>query len=291
MGGSQKNMPLSKIQKDVLLLLSDNRSEESHLAGATGIHLNARSPRKSIDLDIFHDAEEAVAKAFEDDRVCLEAAGYTLETKISQPGFIRALITSSDNVSLLIDWAHDSAWRFMPPINIAGVGYVLHPVDLAVNKILALAGRSEPRDFVDVIYLHENYISLVALVWAASGKDGGMNPDMLLDLLKRKSGYRQEDIDRLNMDVSFDLAGKEALFRAALLEAEQWIRSRPPDELGCLYRKPGTLNFFMPKEQDVAEVHYCSKGGVIPRLTNDGGLYQREEAKLELEKFFGQKIM
>jgi hypothetical protein len=30
-------------------------------------------------------------------------------------------------------------------------GYMLHPVDLAANKIMAAAGRREPRDIVDAV--------------------------------------------------------------------------------------------------------------------------------------------
>lgn len=30
-------------------------------------------------------------------------------------------------------------------------GFMLDPIDLAINKVLALAGRDEPRDFVDML--------------------------------------------------------------------------------------------------------------------------------------------
>jgi len=39
----------------------------------------------------------------------------------------------------------------MPPIEVEAVGFVLHPVDLAINKVLALAGRDEPRDMIDIL--------------------------------------------------------------------------------------------------------------------------------------------
>jgi hypothetical protein len=53
-----------------------------------------------------------------------------------------------------VDWAHVSAWRFMPLVRDELGGLLLHPVDLAVNKVLALAGRDEPRDFVDMRFVH-----------------------------------------------------------------------------------------------------------------------------------------
>jgi hypothetical protein len=158
-------MPLTPIQKEVLRLLAGNRSPESHLAGATGIHMSPETTRYSHDLDLFHASEEAVASAFKEDSDSLRENGYKIKLLLSQPGFIRAEIAKKDN-SLRIDWAQDSIWRFFPPVQLEGVGWVLHPVDLAVNKVLALAGRDEPRDFIDTLYLHESVLPLGALAWA-----------------------------------------------------------------------------------------------------------------------------
>ncbi|MCC6221402.1 MAG: hypothetical protein IT291_09205 [Deltaproteobacteria bacterium] len=60
-------------------------------------------------------------------------------------------LTPQGDNSTKLEWAHDTAWRFMPAIYNATTGYQLHAVDLAINKVLALAGRDEPRDFLDVI--------------------------------------------------------------------------------------------------------------------------------------------
>jgi hypothetical protein len=50
-----------------------------------------------------------------------------------------------------VDRAHDSAWRFVPRVHDALGGWLLNSVDLALNKLLALAGREEPRDFFDIL--------------------------------------------------------------------------------------------------------------------------------------------
>lgn len=123
-----------------------NRSDASHLAGATANHASADSVRYSGDLDLFHTSEAAVSEAFEADRCALERAGFSLRIMLSQPGFIRAQLNKED-ASVLIDWAHDSAWRFMPTVVVEGIGHVLHPVDLAVNKVLALAAREDLERF------------------------------------------------------------------------------------------------------------------------------------------------
>lgn len=53
-----------------------------------------------------------------------------------------------------------------------GVGPVLHPDDLAADKTLAMWGRGEPRDFVDVVALLDRY-SEDELVRLAAEKDRG----------------------------------------------------------------------------------------------------------------------
>lgn len=55
-------------------------------------------------------------------------------------------------------------------------------VDLAANKVLVLAGRDEPRDFVDILFAHREVLPLAGLVWAAVGKDPGFTPPSLLAL-------------------------------------------------------------------------------------------------------------
>jgi hypothetical protein len=39
-------------------------------------------------------------------------------------------------------------------------GFQLHPIDLAINKLLALAGRNEPRDFLDIMEVHRQVLAL-----------------------------------------------------------------------------------------------------------------------------------
>lgn len=238
-------MPLSDIQRAVLRLLFVNRSPDSHLAGAAAIHSADGSLRFTGDLDLFHDKETAVAESFAKDRTLLEKAGYSLEVLLSQPGFIRARVASRIG-KVLIDWAHDSAWRFMPTVEVEEIGHVLHPVDLAVNKVLALAGREEPRDWVDTLYLDREFIPLGALVWAAAGKDPGLNPRMLFELLRRKGKVHQRDLDRLQLGGVVDLATLHLQWRDALDGAEQFIQARPSQEAGHLYLNDLGI-FFAPQ--------------------------------------------
>jgi hypothetical protein len=258
-------MPLTEFQSNVAGLLATNRSEDSYLAGGAALHIEPESRRYSNDLDYFHDSVERVAEAFEKDRALLVEHGYEVEVDMAQPGYIRATV-SGDRGATKIEWSHDSAWRFLPTIRDELVGFVLHPLDLAINKVLALAGRDEPRDLVDVLHVHRETLSLGALCWAAAGKDPGFTPLSLLELLRRRGVMRPEDLARLNLSEPIDLPVLKEQWTAALVAAERFVRSRPPDEVGCLYYSPSAQSFVEPSD-DMPDVvpHFGRPGGVLPR--------------------------
>lgn len=177
-------MPLTDHQAEVARLLSANRSFDSYLAGGAAILIEPNTTRYSRDLDYFHDSDRRVAEAFASDRDLLERSGYALDVDLLQPGYVRAIVRK-DGQATRVEWARESSWRFLPTVKDDRVGFLLHPVDLTVNKVLALAGRDEPRDVLDVLHLHGLVLPLGALCWAACGKDPGFTPLSLLELLRR----------------------------------------------------------------------------------------------------------
>lgn len=266
-------MPLTDFQSALLATLAAAPNDDRYLAGGAAIHFAPTSTRYSDDLDFFHDSESRVANAFAADRALLEAAGYALEVGVSQPGFIRAIVRRAEGATR-VDWAHDSAWRFMPLVRDPLGGLLLHPVDLAINKVLALAGRDEVRDFVDILHVHHHVLPLGALCWAAVGKDPGFTPLSLLELLKRRGRNRPEDLARLHLAEPIDLPAAKQAWLAALEEAEAFIRSRPTDEAGALYYDTTTEQFTVPApDQDLLAagvvLHFGGPGGVVPRVLDE----------------------
>lgn len=267
-------MPLTGFQAELLATLAPTRTPDSYLAGGAALHFAPTSLRYSRDLDFFHDSAERVAAAFAEDEELLEGHGYTVEVKLSQPGFIRAIVGRGDGEEFTqIDWAHDSAWRFLPVIRHELGGFLLHPIDLAVNKTLALAGRDEVRDLVDILYAHDQILPLGALVWAAVGKDPGFTPLSLLEQLKRTGRYRPEEIRRLDLATPFDLVEGKERWLAALAAAERFVDSRPADEAGCLYYSEAHDRFEAPSPEPDPEdqgltPHFGRPGGVLPRPTD-----------------------
>lgn len=182
-------MPLTPLQKDVLAVLAQNRSEESHFAGGVVLNVAAESARFSRDFDIFHELAEEVTRASHGDVASLRSAGFQVETP-SRHGewekdatFRKARVTRGRE-SLEIDWAADSAFRFFPIERDPNLGWRLHLFDIATNKALALSARTETRDYVDIVHLQKSY-PLAATCWAACGKDPGFSPLSLLKMMRR----------------------------------------------------------------------------------------------------------
>ena len=145
----------------------------------------------------------------------------------------------------------------------------MHPIDLAVNKVLALAGRDEPRDLLDVLYQDREVLGLGALCWAACGKDPGLTPRSLLELLRRRGRVREEDLARLALTEPVDLVQLKSRWLAALDRATEFVSARPASEAGCLYYSASRQAFVDPTTVPDAVTHYGRPGGVLPRIRED----------------------
>ena len=264
-------MPLTDFQRALLAELAAAPTDERYLAGGAAMHFAPNSARYSDDLDFFHDTEARVASAFAADRARLTGAAYVVDVELSIPGFIRAVVRKGASATR-VDWAHDSAWRFMPLVRDELGGLLLDPIDLAVNKVLALAGRDEARDFVDIMFVHRRVLALAALSWAAVGKDPGLTPLSLLELLKRRGRYHPADFERLNLAQPFHLTVEKSAWLEALSDAEGFARARPAEEAGCLYHSRRAGTFVVPRpgvrldEQDIVP-HFGAPFGVLPRVS------------------------
>jgi hypothetical protein len=145
-------VPLSKIQSEVLRIIAERRDPGSYVAGATP--LNSSTDRFSSDVDLFHDREERVAAAAESDAEILHAAGHDVAWLRREPAIYTAEVTK-DGDGTRLEWVVDGDFRFFPTVKDKIFGFVLHPIDLAINKVMAAAGRREVRDIVDLAVIDE----------------------------------------------------------------------------------------------------------------------------------------
>ena len=134
-----------------------------------------------------------------------------------------------------MDGRADAAFRFFPTEADPTCGWRLHPLDAATNKIFALVGRREPRDYIDAVYLHRTQLSFGALCWAAAGKDAGFTPALIVELAARSTHYRQEEIDALYLATPVDALALKAEWLVALERARELVARLPAADVGCLY--------------------------------------------------------
>jgi len=196
---------LSEYQRGICQLIAANRraNGESYVAGGVALNTLLNTPRLSRDIALFHDTDTALITSWLADRQLLQTAGYAVTVLLETAAFVEAVVSQHDE-SVLMQWARDSAFRFFPLVEDDLLGLVLHPFDLATNKVLALAGRLEARDWIDVLNCHEYIQPLGYLVWAACGKAPGFSPitsappwrtDTLLFIKGHSEGYCRRSRD------------------------------------------------------------------------------------------------
>ena len=222
-------MSLTPFQRDVCRLLAGERRAhgESYVAGGVALSVALDTHRLSRDVDLFHDTIEAVTRTWDRDRLALFAAGYAVRPLRERPGYVEAEV-ARDGVRVVIEWARDSAFRFFPLVEHEDLGLTLHPFDLATNKVLALVGRLEARDWVDAIACDERVQPLGYLAWAACGKDPGFTPAGILEQARRSSRYSQEEISALAFEGAPPDATRLSRRWHEALEAADTIVARLP---------------------------------------------------------------
>lgn len=266
-------MPLGDFEKSILRLLAVNRNPESYVAGATVFLRREDSLRQSRDIDVFHDTVQSLQQAALQDATVLEQNGYALEWADQQEMFRRAVVSKAGQATKL-EWAYDSAFRFFPVQADAEIGFVLHPLDGATNKVLALASRGELRDYLDALFLHRNVLGLGALVWAACGKDAGFTPQFLIEEAQRLAHYPASRLHTLLLRAPVDLVECKRQWLQALAEARTLFNQLPPEEVGCLYLNANhqavTPNPSTPEFSQLRR-HYGAVRGAWPAIPENLG--------------------
>jgi hypothetical protein len=264
-------MALTQFQREICRLISAQRiaSGESYVAGGSALNCLIGAPRVSKDIDLFHDSAEAVLTSWEADRKLLSDKGYQVKPVREHAGFVEAVVGRGAN-SVILQWTADSAYRFFPLVHDADFGLVLHPFDLATNKVLALVGRLEVRDWVDVISCHERIQPLGYLAWAACGKDPGFTPQAILEQAGRSGRYSAAEVAQLSFKGPPPEAAKlSRQWHEMLDQGRQIVDMLPVDHVGeCVLRPDGELFCGAAGEVAGARLHYHagSLRGALPRF-------------------------
>jgi hypothetical protein len=224
---------LTDLQKKILRLLAVNRSETSYLAG--GLLLNREWPRRSDDIDIFHDSDEEVTVAAKKDIDVLTAAGLKVHRDVLAYGCVDATV-SEGAAATIIQWSSETKQRFFPLVKDEDWGARLHQADLAVNKVLAATGRTKARDIADLIAISKHYCPLGPIVIAAAGKPPNFSPKRIVEEIRRHALSIPADeylaIKGLPADWTPEFI-REAAIRQTK-NAEDYVMSAPIKIIGLL---------------------------------------------------------
>jgi hypothetical protein len=175
-----------------------------------------------------------------------------------------AVIASKDGEQTKLEWVVDSDYRFFPTVRDETFGYVLHRVDLATNKVMAAAGRREPRDVVDLLTVHERVLPLGAVVWAAVDKSPGFTPEGLINEVRRVGRYTAAEFRRVASDPPIDAAATMTRLRQILEEAEAFVARMPTEKAGLLFLQAGNAVQPDPDRLETYQTHAGQRRGHWP---------------------------
>jgi len=182
-------LPLSRLQAHVARTVAELPEAEGFaLAGGGALVVLGIVERPTEDLDYFATAPEAVDRLGPALRRALVEQGLTVQTRRSVPGFTQFRVSDGVDATAL-----DLSWDTrLNPTQSTEVGPALATDDLAADKTLALFGRAEARDFVDVYHLRAGY-SRADLMRLAGEKDRGFSADRFTEAIERIDRYERRD--------------------------------------------------------------------------------------------------
>ena len=163
-------MSLTTIQAEILRLIARHTHNTSFvLAGGGAVLAHNITQRSTRDLDLFTNEPSEVPPTARAITATLTSAGYTVTPIKATNTFASFNVTAPNATETLIELATD--YRLAPPVQ-TEYGPTLSLHDLAADKLLALFGRTEPRDVVDLNALID-HIPLDTAIELATQKDPG----------------------------------------------------------------------------------------------------------------------
>lgn len=198
---------LTPLQDQVARIIAGlEEAAEFALAGGAALIARGEVRRKTRDLDFFGLTTDAVDRLVPVVERALGEAGLSVHAVQVNPGFARLIVESADDRTEL-DLAADAR---LFPVERGEPAPTLSGEELAVDKLLALFGRAEARDFVDLMQLEPRY-GLDKLCSLAAEKDRGFRASVLAEMLGRFGRLRRDEF-------GFDDARYEQLRR----DVERW---------------------------------------------------------------------
>lgn len=200
-------MPLDPLQERIArTALGLPEARTLALAGGGAMIVHGFVTRETKDVDLFTEVDDQEAvQVTAALRGALARQG--LDTHDAEgPPFDHRFVTvdQTTGAECTVEVLTDGG-RLQPRVTL-DIGPVLHPDDLAADKMLTLWGRARPRDYFDVAALLNRY-GADRLLKLASTKDAGFTIETFVDALRAiarltpadwaEDGVSEQDADRL----------------------------------------------------------------------------------------------
>ena len=216
---------LSPFQNKILKAFTEiEESKAFYLTGGTALSVFYLAHRLSEDFDLFTSDELLIAIVARKFKLKLETLGIQIQEIRNFSSFWEAIASQGDQ-SFKIQLAYDSPFVLSQPIEKENLR--IHSFeDIAAGKLLALFGRAEERDFIDIYFIVKNGgITLDRLIDLAKKKDPGLD-EYYLAIAFAQSEKLPDDAAQLKVSLLIPIDPKEvkAFFSAQavqLLEKHQ----------------------------------------------------------------------
>jgi len=176
---------LTPFQREVLNeFFATEAAGDFFLTGGTALAEFYFQHRLSDDLDLFTVSDTALPLAREQMQIVAATLSVTIESRISAPSFQRFRLTRPGIAPLQVDLVRDVDAQIGHHQR-HGTVVVDALENIGANKICAVFGRTEGKDFVDLYFLLEAGLKLPELIGYAKQKDGGLTEFWLAEMLRQ----------------------------------------------------------------------------------------------------------
>jgi hypothetical protein len=218
---------LSNLQRRIATILADLAEASGFvMAGGGAIIVRGAVARLTRDLDYFAIDPAEVDQLLPVLEEALLAAGLQVSREQAVPGFARLLVTAEDEQQTRVDLGTDA--RLLPPER-SEYGNILSAEELAVDKVLAIFGRAEARDFIDLAAFEPTWG--LRHLCTLHREDLGFQPDVFRQMLGRFDRLARDEFD-IDNDAYQQLRATINRWAQQLqsLSSGQWDRpSRKPE--------------------------------------------------------------
>ena len=167
-----------------------DEAQDFALAGGGALIVRGDVDRGTRDLDFFGLTIESVDRLAPAVERALTRAGMEIVTLQSNQGFVRLVASQGDQLCE-IDLAADAR---LFPIDTDADFPTLTGEELAVDKVLAIFGRAEARDFIDLAAVEPKY-DFARLCELAAEKDRGFSPHVFGEMLYRFDRLQRREFE------------------------------------------------------------------------------------------------